>query len=396
MRSSKPNNNESVTQTMTSSPIKLMIAVPTYNRLEKLKILLKSLEAQLADDSFTCMLVISNSESIDGTFEFIEKLEPFGAIREIIKHNKRANPNEPRPDNWHALYETIPNNGGWVWLLGDDDYLVSPNSFKSLASIIKRYDSRSVKLIHLTQARRSKGSKLVSQLNLVDAVNSFGFLELLGWMSSIVARAEVIHDVTRVAFFDPGEDPSDIGPKSGNLILDTKWSAFRHSAQFLKLCCRDEIIIVDDYYAEPQDDAQTPDSIRRWEADGMGLRYMFVVDDVEYLRKKGLIRDRLSAVFFRYHTQFLWDRFTHYVVAHLVQAGELDDYCLAFMERLVRIELMLWQPSEIHLFRLWRTCFFNAVEDSVKARQRYLESCDKLDQLVRLSFKGVYSFDTFQ
>ena len=83
------------------------------------------------------------------------------------------------------------------------------------------------------------------------------------------------------------------------------------------------------------------------------------------------------------------------MVAHLTQNGELDEYCLAFMERLLRIELLLRVPAELHLFRLWRSCFFNAVEDSVKARQQYLITCDKLDQMVRLSFKGVFSFDTF-
>jgi len=381
---------------MNNSPVKLMLAIPTYNRLEKLKILLKSLEAQLADDSFTCTLVISNSESTDGTFEFIERLEPFGACREIIKHNKRANPNEPRPDNWNNLFRTIPPDGGWVWLMGDDDYLVSPSCLKGLAAIIKAHDSGKLTLIHLTQARRSKGSKRAIQLNLVDAANTFGFLELLGWMSSIVIRSDLIRPTFVDAFYDPKDEPTLVNQPSGNAVLDARFSAFRHSGHIMKTCMETEIVIVDDYFAEPQDEEQTQASKQRWQADAMGLRYMFVVDDVEYLYKKGLIKNRFTAIFFRYHHQFLWDRFTQYIVANLVQTGELDDFCLAFMERLVRIEMLLGQPSEIHLFRLWRTSFFNAVEDSLKARQRYLESCDKLDQLVRLSFKGVYSFDTFQ
>ena len=372
-----------------------MIAIPTYNRLEKLKILLKSLEAQIADDSFTCTLVISNSESTDGTFEFIEKLEPFGAIREIIKYNKYKLQHEPRPDNWGNLFRTIPNSDGWVWLLGDDDYLVSPNCLKHLAQIIKSNDCSNVDLLHLTQARRSKGTKKVLKSNLVDAANNIGFLELLGWMSSVVIRASIIERTYVCSFYDLDYEHKNPDVPIHNSLLRDRHSAFRHSSHLLKACHESEILVVDDYFAEPQDEVQSSHSIERWREEGMGIRYMFVVDDVEYLFKSGRIKDRFTANFFRYHTQFLWDRFSQYVVAHLTQNGELDEYCLAFMERLLRIELLLRVPAELHLFRLWRSCFFNAVEDSVKARQQYLITCDKLDQMVRLSFKGVFSFDTF-
>ena len=381
---------------MNQPPINLLLAIPTYNRLEKLKILLKSFEAQLADDSFTCTLAISNSESTDGTFEFIEKLEPFDPIRKVIKYNKRANPDEPRPNNWNNLFQIIPPDGGWVWLMGDDDYLVSPSCLRGLAAIIKAHDRGKLALIHPTQARRSKGSKKAIQLNLVDAANTFGFLELLGWMSSIVIRSDLIPSTFLEGFFDTKDEPALVYESSGNAILDARSSAFRHSAQIMKTCVNEKILVIDDYFAEPQDEEQTQASISRWREESIGLRYMFVVDDVEYLVKKDIINTNITATFFRYHNQFLWDRFSQYIVAHLLQAGELDDYCLAFMQRLARVEILLGEPSEIHLFRLWRTCFFNAIEESLKSRQRYLESSNKLEQLVQLSFKGVYSFDTFQ
>ena len=89
-------------------------------------------------------------------------------------------------------------------------------------------------------------------------------------------------------------------------------------------------------------------------------------------------------------------RFSAYVVSHLTSSGELDGYCIAFMERIARIEQLLCLPSEIHLFRLWRFSFFTALEDTIRIRMRYLESCGKLEEMVHLSVRGVFKFDTLQ
>ena len=53
--------------------IKLAIAVPTYNRLEKLKILLSSIDSQSFCENLELSLFISNIASTDGTTEFLEK-----------------------------------------------------------------------------------------------------------------------------------------------------------------------------------------------------------------------------------------------------------------------------------------------------------------------------------
>ena len=53
--------------------IKLAIAIPTYNRLEKLKILLNSIDNQIFCKDLELSLFISNIASTDGTSEFLEK-----------------------------------------------------------------------------------------------------------------------------------------------------------------------------------------------------------------------------------------------------------------------------------------------------------------------------------
>jgi hypothetical protein len=47
--------------------LKIAIAIPTFNRLEKLKVALRHIEAQELDDRFELFCVISNIASMDGT-----------------------------------------------------------------------------------------------------------------------------------------------------------------------------------------------------------------------------------------------------------------------------------------------------------------------------------------
>ena len=53
--------------------LKLGIAIPTYNRLEKLKVLLNSIDNQILSKDLDLSLFISNIASTDGTSEFLEE-----------------------------------------------------------------------------------------------------------------------------------------------------------------------------------------------------------------------------------------------------------------------------------------------------------------------------------
>ena len=73
-----PNKNFSTNMALDNTVTQFVLAVPTFNRLEKLKILLGSIESQVKSSSYHCRLVISNSESTDGTYDFVIGLKPFG------------------------------------------------------------------------------------------------------------------------------------------------------------------------------------------------------------------------------------------------------------------------------------------------------------------------------
>ena len=108
--------------------IKLAIAVPTYNRLDKLKVLLSSIDNQLLCRNLELSLFISNIASTDGTSEFLEK--------EIEKRSNLIIYNKPQDQtlkpNIFYLNKIISSDIEWVWFMGDDDKLSEKDSLQKV------------------------------------------------------------------------------------------------------------------------------------------------------------------------------------------------------------------------------------------------------------------------
>ena len=109
-----------------SGQIKLGIAIPTYNRLEKLKVLLNSIDNQILSKDLDLSLFISNIASTDGTAEFLEK--------EVKKRHNLKIYNRPEDQtikpNIFYLNRIISSDVEWVWFMGDDDKLSEKVLFK--------------------------------------------------------------------------------------------------------------------------------------------------------------------------------------------------------------------------------------------------------------------------
>lgn len=100
--------------------MKLVIYIPTYNRLEKLKVCIESIASQ-ADG---INVYVSNNASTDGTKEYLDGLSyPW-----LMVHHQ--------PENYGGAYNQasawyIPVDAEYVWVVGDDDYLL-PNAVQTL------------------------------------------------------------------------------------------------------------------------------------------------------------------------------------------------------------------------------------------------------------------------
>ena len=94
--------------------ISLTIYIPTYNRLSKLKNCLKCIEYDIKGFDNVCVYV-SNNGSTDGTKEYLDSLD---WVRK--RHNEV---NLGAAKNFIHAYD-LPFESKFVWIIGDDDYVI--------------------------------------------------------------------------------------------------------------------------------------------------------------------------------------------------------------------------------------------------------------------------------
>ncbi len=344
--------------------LKIAVAIPTFNRLDRLKNVISSLEQQEFDtgkvELYCCL---SNSASFDGTTEFIDSLKD-GKVRFVVNNQVVFSPEVANKEsgytNWLRLTEVVPEEVDWVWFMGDDDYLIRKSAIAGLAQILAANADEKLAICHVAQARRSRGTGKVIRGNLLDLCNRLGFHEMLGWMSSLVIRPGVFKSFMPLAKAHYAE------------------SAYGQSAAFLELCHRQDALFVDAKWVDTQDDTQTPESIKRWAEVNMAERYFFVVDGILSQFERGVLKGKLKPVFYRYHTYSLWDRYASFLIGRAIQTGSLTETDLAHWDRIRKIADTLDDPVFCNLYTVWHASLSKQIRDILKMQKVLVEAKNEL------------------
>lgn len=367
--------------------IKIAIAIPTYNRLDKLKFALEKIEAQELDSRFELYCVISNIGSKDGTTEFLDQLKS-DKLKYVIWNKLEENIYV----NWRRCAAAVPKEIDWVWFHGDDDFLTDSQVIKGLVDVLEKEADEKLSLIHVCQARRSQKTGKTIRGNLFEMCNLMGYHEILGWMSSIVIRNEkfvpaIMQATQKVA---DGLRPENITHKI---------SAYGHSASFLEECINDEAIFIDMPWIEPQDIEQTPESIARWEEVNTAESYFFVVDDIINLYEKGLIKQKLSPVFFRYLSYSFWDRYASFLIASTMQEGKISERNKEHWLRVRKMAELFELERDKKLFIQWHNALNNQIinyeklhEEIAQLQKKVIEVQKNLTDQYQLSECAAYPF----
>ena len=168
--------------------LRIAIAIPTYNRVEKLTFAFSRIEEQIIDEDIEIVCVICNTASTDGTNDYLSKLKSDKVS--LVIHSSLENSISV---NWVKCFETVPRDVDWIWLHGDDDFLFENQSVNKICQLIKSksQEFKDLSFVHACQARRSQNSEKVFNGSLFDLCNNFGYHEMLGWMSSLVIKSDI-------------------------------------------------------------------------------------------------------------------------------------------------------------------------------------------------------------
>ena len=304
-----------------------MIAIPTYNRCKYLKNNIHFFDQQQRPDNVRVSLAISNSASVDETEQYLSELQ--SSRKDFFLFNEQTGYNR---SNYGYLCTAIPDDADWVWFMGDDDYLIDLEAIKKVCEILAKYENdEEFAFVHACQARRSRNTGEVVIDSVANLCNRFGYTEILGWFSSIIMKKapfiralEKTHERGQIAQNEPATGISV--------------SAFFQSSYFFEEIYMKKGAFVDSPLVEPQDQEMTSATRERWQAENMGERYIYIVDDIERLAKIGIPMKNLSERFFRYHKYHLWDRFVMHQINVLLAfgAGDRSELINASMERFAR------------------------------------------------------------
>ena len=167
--------------------LKFIIAIPTFNRLFKLKAAINSILEQKFD-GLELKILISNTFSTDGTYQYLEKLKKDS--RFIIFNKKESTSKNYLSQfiNFKNLAKSIPDDTDWVWWLGDDDKMVTKNSLSLVVKKIEEFDCKDLYFVHACHSEKVSKNNKVYKDNILNLCNTFGYHELLGWMSSIILK----------------------------------------------------------------------------------------------------------------------------------------------------------------------------------------------------------------
>ena len=121
--------------------MKIGVVLVTYNRLEKLKIAIKSYENQIVRPEY---IMIVNNCSTDGTEQFLEEWQNEKTEIEKIVINLDKNTGGSGGFN-EGLTNCLALDADWVWVADDDAY-PKENAFAIAQNYIQKYPDLSPEL----------------------------------------------------------------------------------------------------------------------------------------------------------------------------------------------------------------------------------------------------------
>jgi glycosyltransferase involved in cell wall biosynthesis len=273
----------------------LVFAIPTWNRQREVEICIRSIAEQIKAQIRSVTILVQDDCSTDGTRSSIEALQKeYPGIIEYRCTEKRT--------DYSAAFKSLftAPSAEWVWTFGDDD-LLEPGSLNRILPILTETDAQ---FIHCVEKGRESGSNRMFRGKLLALCNSFGWLDMTGFITGNIVRGEKLKQAAQSPHWKQYSK-----------------SAFVQSCALLEILKDEQSALIDVPLIRTQNASQTQECIDRWAVDRIGERYMLVSDCLELMFEEGILENKLKKTFFRYQNYHLWDRHITYFVSDYVGQG---------------------------------------------------------------------------
>lgn len=342
--------------------MKLLVVIPTWNRADYLdKAIYAIAGARSRAKNCTVELFISDNCSSDHTPEVVARWQQ---VAPWI-HGRRW---EEHSGIWAEILERALLNSGleydYLWLQGDDDWITDSAAYSKLTEALEASAEDPPAIAHCCATRRAlpgEGSILAGSTE--DLCNTYGWHDLLGWISSLVISRDTVDRMMASVQFK-------MSPPS----------AFVHSEALFEAAYGRTMLILTSGFIDPQDKEQTPECKERWAKSNVGEAYWNILPGLLSLKQRGVIKTPLTLGFFRYLTYSFWDRFAVQIMNLASIPDTSAEVLVAKLDLLRSFAELLGYGEDRKLFENWFESFQDDVKDvrrAVRLVHRRIEQFQK-------------------
>lgn len=331
--------------------MRLLVVIPTWNRAEYLDKAISSVAAARSRArNVQVDLFISDGCSSDHTPDVVARWQRHSPWI----HGRRW---DTAPHTWSEILRRVLLGSGldydYLWILGDDDWICDTTAFGQLAEALEASGEDLPAIVHCCQARRAwPDDKRIIAGSTEDLCNTYGWHELLGWISSLVLSRDTVERMTRSPQLDM-EIPS----------------AFAHSEALLEAGYGRTMLVLAAGLVDLQEKEQTPECMKRWAEGGVGERYWNIIPGLLNLKQRGVLTTPLTVGFFRYHTYSFWDRFSVELMSLAYSAEASGEFLESKLRLLVFFGALLGYGEDRKLYESWLEGFTDDVWEVRRALQ---------------------------
>ena len=343
--------------------MKLLVAIPTWNRADYLDTAIRAIAATRSmTQNCDVELFISDNCSSDHTSEVVARWQE----ESPWIHHRRWE--EHIASYWPDILRRVLSGSDleydYLWLQGDDDSISDLGAYDKLALAIQSCAEDAPAIVHCCQTGRSlPGDTRVIVGNTEDLCNTYGWHDLLGWISSLVLARDTVDRIW-------ASPHRDIRPLS----------AYWHAEVLLEAAYGRNMLILAEGLIDPQDDEQTDDSKKRWAQAKVGQAYWYTISGLSSLKARGILTKPLTLRFFRYLTYSFWDRFAVEVLHMASSAGTNDEALEVRLNLLLGLADLLGYGEDRKLYQNWHEGLRNdvkAIRGALQALGHRIESHER-------------------
>lgn len=343
--------------------MKILVAIPTWNRADHLdKAIQAIVNARSASQSCEVELFVSDNCSSDHTGEVVarwQEMAPWIHYHRWEEHLATWGPGILRRAFLGAgvAYD-------YLWLQGDDDVICDDTAYDKLSVAIAACAEAPPGIVHCCGAQRAlPGDTRIIEGNTEDLCNTYGWHDLLGWISSLVVSRDTVERMW-------ASPHAEMHPPS----------SYWHAEALLEAGYGHSMLILAEGLIETQDKKQTPECLDRWAKANVGPGYWHIIPGLTSLKERGVITKPLTLGFFRYLTYSFWDRFAVELLRRACIPGTPSVVIETHLSMLGYMGDLLGYREDAKLYKTWLEGFRSDLQEIQRTHQLIQQRIDSHQQ----------------